>query len=56
MILSEKKKVFLRKLTRFGGQSLVSPFLLSVPLSAPLLPSKEHFSQFVIIVNKNKLF
>ena len=49
MILSEKK-VCLRKLTRFGGQSLVSPFLLSVSLSASLLPTKEHFSLFVMVI------
>ena len=48
MNLSEKK-VCLRKLTRFRGQSLVSPFLLSVSLSAPLLPTKEHFSLFVMV-------
>ena len=39
-LISVRKKVCLRKLTRFGGQSLVSPFLLSVPLSASLLPKK----------------
>ena len=48
-LISLEKKVCLRKFTRFRGQSLVSPFLLSVSLSASLLPTGEHFSLLVMV-------